>query len=54
MPFILSGGLKPENVAEAISKVRPYAIDVSSGVEASPGIKDHSKVRAFIAQAGGH
>ncbi len=54
LPFILSGGLRPENVAKAISRVRPYAIDVSSGVEASPGVKDHSKVRAFVAQAGGH
>jgi phosphoribosylanthranilate isomerase len=49
IPVILAGGLTPGNVGEAIRRVRPYAADVATGVEISPGIKDGEKVRAFIA-----
>ncbi len=47
-PVVLAGGLTPENVAEAISIVRPYAVDVSSGVERKPREKDHARIDAFM------
>ena len=48
-PIVLAGGLTPENVGEAVRALRPWAVDVSSGVEAAQGIKDPQRIRDFIA-----
>jgi phosphoribosylanthranilate isomerase len=49
--IVLAGGLNPENVAAAISMVKPYAVDASSGLERSPGVKDHEKMARFVKEA---
>jgi phosphoribosylanthranilate isomerase len=51
--IILSGGLRADNVAAAIGKIKPFGVDVCSGVESRPGVKDHGKLKEFIAAAKG-
>jgi phosphoribosylanthranilate isomerase len=51
VPEILAGGLRPDNVAEAVAIAQPFAVDVASGVEAEPGRKDHAAMAAFFANA---
>jgi phosphoribosylanthranilate isomerase len=52
IPAILAGGLAPDNVAAAIETTRPFAVDVSSGIESSPGVKDHGLMASFAREAG--
>jgi phosphoribosylanthranilate isomerase len=53
VPFVLSGGLRPDNVADAVARLKPAGVDVSSGVEREPGVKDHDAMAAFVQAARG-
>jgi len=49
-PLLLAGGLNPDNILDALARVRPYGVDVNSGVEISPGIKDHDRIRTLVSR----
>lgn len=49
LPLVLAGGLNPDNVGDAVAQVRPWAVDVSGGVECAPGVKDSEKIKRFVA-----
>ena len=51
IPYVLSGGLDPDNVADAVAAVQPYAVDLASGVESEPGVKDHALMAEFVENA---
>jgi len=53
-PLLLAGGLTPDNIADAIARVRPFGVDVSSGVETSPGVKNHARMQALFKAIHGH